>query len=267
MSVIECCGCSAHSRISSMLYTNRWDLRWFLCHLPHCWIRKLVCVGFARQCLRFKNSLQFCCCAQTARCCALHCLNNFHPNGIQKNLCIFKLLLLSECIFPIYTDFRDLWSTLAGSPALKGYKVFLNKNHQTGYFSNDETWPELTSCWKALLEVIKSKHWFKYTLEQSVPFYDLPGVGPHLIRKLRREDKRDVVALCWLEGWISALAGLELSHGYLVTKLVLHQVWRRQAPVQELLYDEYCRSAARAYTTLNLYWSQQSRDAARARWN
>lgn len=27
MSVIECCGCSAHSRISRMLYTNRWDLR------------------------------------------------------------------------------------------------------------------------------------------------------------------------------------------------------------------------------------------------
>lgn len=121
MSVIECCGCSAHSRISRMLYTNRWDWRWFLCHLPHCWIRKLVCVGFARRCLRFKNSLQFCCCAQTASCCALHCLDNFHPNGIQRNPRILKLLLLlSECLSPIYTDFRDLWSELPESPALGG---------------------------------------------------------------------------------------------------------------------------------------------------
>lgn len=55
--------------------------------------------------------------------CALHCLDNFHPNRIQRNPCSLKLLLLlllSECLSPIYIDFRDLWSQLPESPAPEG---------------------------------------------------------------------------------------------------------------------------------------------------
>jgi len=62
----------------------------------------------------------------------------------------------------------------------KGIKCVWTNTIKQGIFQISGTWPGLIYCWKALLEVDRSKQWFKYTLEQWVPFCALPGVRPRL---------------------------------------------------------------------------------------